>query len=78
MVEIEKHNDLVGLMQLRAEKFPNKKVFSFIKYEENTEIVSHLTYREIDTKARQVAVDLKKRGIRDSDRVIIFSISLNC
>jgi len=71
--ELPYHN-LVDLLQAQAAVCPDKTAFTCITYDDQgRDRESSIRYRELDEKARALAVYLKQRGLRAGERTLIFS-----
>ncbi len=64
---------LIHLLQTRVSEIPDHTAYTFLSYEDDREQAVTLTFKEVDLKARRIAADLKRRGLKNGDRVIILS-----
>ncbi|MEM8866549.1 MAG: AMP-binding protein, partial [Planctomycetota bacterium] len=67
--------DLVGLLRQRATRQPHQRAFTFLVDGDNER--QHVTYEQLDQRARAVAVDLQSRGLAGERALLLYPSGLD-
>lgn len=66
---------LVDLLRMRASHLPAQRAYTFLRDGDGAE--SHLTYKELDERARAIAAHLQARGLSGGRAVLLFAPGLD-
>lgn len=69
------HPDLniIDFIEMHAAKSPDKVAITFLEFVNDNRNELNITFKDIYDNARAIAVALKKRGLKQGDRIIIFT-----